>query len=431
MKSAKWLALLLAVLTVLALCPLTVGATEITVVPDYSVSIGSVEVTSANCESVTGAGITFGEGGYIRFDPNTQTLTLCNASIEGWSERPGYFNPENVYIAGIDLKKGVKKLVLLGENNLTVDADGADVQVYGLSYAGTITGGGSLTISVDGGVFNMNGIESMGSLMVNDVDLTIRVASTDGKALCKNATGMRVPNGLTYTNGQLDITVGDVQNSTTGIDAMEDVALTDVNAEIRVGTGRFSRAPIIIMGHAQNSGINVGLTMTGGSLKAYSDVGIARISYIDLGEDAWYKYAVNADDMTEVYDYTPAATAPLTSEILSGAKYIHIVDADTEIVDPNANPEPDVDSEEKILVDQVTETVSSVVVSGVETIIDAIADGKFTPVVAPVLVPTAESAVASVIEQISEVVNFTAVNQAFTRVQSAMDAIARFFAAFG
>lgn len=421
MRKTKWLVLLLAMLTVCCLCPLTVAAEEIVVVPAYNIWVGSVEVTPDNADSVTGEGITFGEGGYIRYDAETRTLTLCNANIEGYHTYEDDWNPDNIIAVGLDAPyASVKQLVLLGDNSISVNVGGtedAGAIVYGL-IAHTITGGGSLDISVDGSTYNMQGIEST-RLTVRNADLTIRVGCEETDTKCLNGIGMRTPNGMTYEGGKLNITVGDVQNSTTGIDSMMDVTMTDVDAIIRVGTGRFSRDPIFVMAHPMDDFVS-GLTMNGGSLKAYSDKNIARVGYLDLGEDAWYQYAINTDDMTEVYDYTDASEAPMTPELLYSAKYIHIADASLEIVDPNAKPEPAPtpvpEEEDEVIVERMTESVSNAVASGVELVISAIADNAVSEKAAAVLVPVVKDVVGVAVEQLGEVVDLVEVSKTINRV---------------
>ena len=110
----------------------------------YNFSIAGVEVTSANCSDLSNIpGVT----GKVTYDPETKTLTLDNATINGGDE------------AGI-YSSAFINCVVKGDVNVTSDKGDA---LFFYNEA-TISGGGKLTASSNDGA----GIGVMGELTIED-----------------------------------------------------------------------------------------------------------------------------------------------------------------------------------------------------------------------------------------------------------------------
>ena len=110
----------------------------------YNFSIAGVEVTSANCSDLSNIpGVT----GKVTYDPDTKTLTLDNATINGGDE------------AGI-YSSAFINCVVKGDVNVTSDKGDA---LFFYNEA-TISGGGKLTASSNDGA----GIGVMGELTIED-----------------------------------------------------------------------------------------------------------------------------------------------------------------------------------------------------------------------------------------------------------------------
>ena len=110
----------------------------------YNFSIAGVEVTSANCSDLSN---TPGVTGKVTYDPETKTLTLDNATINGGDE------------AGI-YSSAFINCVVKGDVNVTSDKGDA---LFFYNEA-TISGGGKLTASSNDGA----GIGVMGELTIED-----------------------------------------------------------------------------------------------------------------------------------------------------------------------------------------------------------------------------------------------------------------------
>lgn len=108
---------------------------------DYCLDVGGIDVTSANCDNITGPTIS----GKVWFDPATRTLTLQNATIN--VKNDDGIGMESIYwsLVGDDLT-----IVLEGTNIINVIQD--DNYVYhaiSLSQTATITGPGVLLTNYD------------------------------------------------------------------------------------------------------------------------------------------------------------------------------------------------------------------------------------------------------------------------------------------
>ncbi len=99
---------------------------------NYNLLIGGKRVTSENCGDLTAID---GVKGKAKYDPETNTLTLDNATITTTAEKA----------AGVGLWNSIKdlKVVLIGENAITSEKSGGMVNYEKLTF----TGAGKLTIT--------------------------------------------------------------------------------------------------------------------------------------------------------------------------------------------------------------------------------------------------------------------------------------------
>ena len=99
---------------------------------NYNLLIGGKRVTSENCGDLTAID---GVKGKAKYDPETNTLTLDNATITTTAEKA----------AGVGLWNSIKdlKVVLIGENAITSEKSGGMVNYEKLTFTGT----GKLTIT--------------------------------------------------------------------------------------------------------------------------------------------------------------------------------------------------------------------------------------------------------------------------------------------
>ena len=99
---------------------------------NYNLLIGGKRVTSENCGDLTAID---GVKGKAKYDPETNTLTLDNATITTTAEKA----------AGVGLWNSIKdlKVVLIGENAITSEKSGGMVNYEKLTF----TGSGKLTIT--------------------------------------------------------------------------------------------------------------------------------------------------------------------------------------------------------------------------------------------------------------------------------------------
>ncbi len=100
------------------------------VVEIYSLKVADVYVTSKNCNDLS---VINGVSGKVRYDPETYTLYLENATITGFN---GIYNSG---VSGLTIN-------VTGDNNITATKDAA----ISLTYSTTITGDGTLNVESNG-----------------------------------------------------------------------------------------------------------------------------------------------------------------------------------------------------------------------------------------------------------------------------------------
>lgn len=103
-------------------------------VVDYGVNVGTVAVNNTNNEGITGEGISC----WVRYDPDTKTLTLHNATIS--SDKPLKYSV-------IHFSEDDMTLNLVGNNSVSTSGD--MVNAIKFYRNGTITGSGKLTARCD------------------------------------------------------------------------------------------------------------------------------------------------------------------------------------------------------------------------------------------------------------------------------------------
>ena len=149
----KRLRLLLA--TLLAI----VGATTGWAQDNYGISIGGVDVTSANYTNIKASnGFTAVKSGKVTFDPTANTLTLNNATIQS----------DEAY--GIYVQKDALTIFLIGENTISASSKSA----VAVTRAATITGSGSLTLTSesDCGIYISGSNSRTATLTIKDCTIS-------------------------------------------------------------------------------------------------------------------------------------------------------------------------------------------------------------------------------------------------------------------
>ncbi len=101
------------------------------VVETYSLKVADVYVTSKNCNDLS---VINGVSGKVRYDPETYTLYLENATITGYN---GIYNSG---VSGLTIN-------VTGDNNITATKDAAISLTF---YSTTITGDGTLNVESNG-----------------------------------------------------------------------------------------------------------------------------------------------------------------------------------------------------------------------------------------------------------------------------------------
>ncbi len=170
----------------------------------YNIYVGSEEITSENADNITGPNISVGEGGYVRYDHSTKTLTLKNATITGFY---GVFQdyPYSIY----DGISGVLTINLVGTNSINTPIP--NCIGIGASSGLNLRGSGELTINAEG-----NAIKTSPSGVSIDGPSNITIVSNNehgiyaGQAIvikdCENMN-ISAPNGygLLSQNGNISI----------------------------------------------------------------------------------------------------------------------------------------------------------------------------------------------------------------------------------
>lgn len=107
----------------------------------YGVFIGGVEITSDNASDVKGTGII----GKVSYNPNTATLTLSNATIEGTYKQngPGPYGEHNATYFGLYANHDIE-VKLIGSNKITHIIKGGEID---------FTGSGTINVECPGGYY--------------------------------------------------------------------------------------------------------------------------------------------------------------------------------------------------------------------------------------------------------------------------------------
>ncbi|NLT95511.1 MAG: S-layer homology domain-containing protein [Clostridia bacterium] len=172
---------------------------------DYDVWVGGVQVTDENKGGVTGEGIT----GTVSYDPESNTLTLENATITGvpdstWSS--GNIN-------GIYYKTNSLTINLVGDNYINVPSKSffysAGIKGDEDYNALSIQGSGTLAISVEEVNIGGSGIDTFGTVTIgDDAKVTLTVGSTGIYCGKKEHEGTYPPRTITIEdNSQVTITL--------------------------------------------------------------------------------------------------------------------------------------------------------------------------------------------------------------------------------
>ena len=136
---------------------------KVVIVPSYGVQIAGVDVTSLNCKDLS---VIDGVDGKMSYDPETNTLTMEDVTINITGEKVGIWNRD---------VKGLK-INLVGNNTIT-----ANEAVITIRQPSTISGSGTLRLKTpyDCGLYLHT------SLSVEGVKLYVEgkygVAGVDGK----------------------------------------------------------------------------------------------------------------------------------------------------------------------------------------------------------------------------------------------------------
>ena len=141
------------------------GELQAQAVKKYPIWIGHRQITSANRNDVQG------DGGHVRYNPKTNTLTLSNARING-ANITEYVNG-STYYEGILVKqdKGLK-VVLKGKNTITVTGQ-ATARSAGIAVQGKSSGFSKLSIRGSGCLKVQAGAAGVFSVGVACRDLSI------------------------------------------------------------------------------------------------------------------------------------------------------------------------------------------------------------------------------------------------------------------
>lgn len=153
---------------------------------DYCLNVGGIDVTSENCDDITGPNIS----GYVSFNPSTRTLTLSNATIN--AKNDDGIEMESIYwsLVGDDLT-----IVLEGTNIINVIQDDDYVHhAISLLQTATITGPGTLLTNYDIRTYGTD-LEITGDCKVTATAISNDTYYNDGRTLTisGNDTEVRAP----------------------------------------------------------------------------------------------------------------------------------------------------------------------------------------------------------------------------------------------
>ncbi len=211
------LSLLFTVCMVLTMLPMDVFAVD-----NYDVWVGGIQVNSSNNDDV------LGDGGSVKYDPVTKTLTLnnCTYSGEGYTEKGGYKRGAAIYAIG-DIS-----ICLLGINSVT--QIGGDISFsYGIYVEGniTISGTGSLYSSGSDGTYTYGIYSGIYESITSITILSGTVTAFGGGDTISDASY-----GICVDSGSINISGGKV-NATSGAAEMHSQGINIIRGNINISGG--------------------------------------------------------------------------------------------------------------------------------------------------------------------------------------------------
>ena len=295
----KVLSVLIALVMVLALMPMTVFADPPLPSSLYDVWVGGIRVTSDNSDNVTGEGISTAEGGNVKYDVVSNTLTLTDADITG----SYVYDPSTLADAGIYSKNINLKIKLEGSNKIS---GGSYLLIYAEDGSVDISGDGSLelTSSTARGIRSYNTIKISGcelsintgkyGILGNDVTIQnseVDVKTTIDESELTGSDGITGTNSLTISNSKVDVDCAGVtalwgENSLTVSGSEINVTKSEIALRSDNGSTTISNSDLTCKGQING---HSSLTLTGTSVTKPEGGKIEFIS--DL-----YHYYVCTDD---------------------------------------------------------------------------------------------------------------------------------------
>lgn len=172
------LSVILALCMCISLLPTTARAVEAT---SYQLYVGSVEVTSSNAENIT-------DDDKVSYDPETNTLTLKNATIEGGEYGIKYNGGNTLNIVGV------------GNNTVT----GNDYGIWATGAGSSLSISGTVTAAASGanttrGICASNSVTILGD--ATNVTATSGSGGFDNHGICANY--VNIEGGTVSATGEL------------------------------------------------------------------------------------------------------------------------------------------------------------------------------------------------------------------------------------
>lgn len=280
-----------------------------TVRPSYVV-VDGVEIVDSDDDVLD-------DGGSVKYDRVTSTLTLKNAKL---TKRFGFDTNIN---AGIYTSNPQLTLVLDGKNTLTLSGDeGAYINAAILAEDLKITGNGSLTIKTGAANTNTMGLFSDNLEIDDGVTLTVTTDEAKGVDTRGGTYGIYSDN-ITVGAAKVTVTSGKATGSeyaeSYGIYAREDFEIDDA-AELKVTAGN---AVVADSGRAVSCGVYVFGTVTVGNATLNVQGGTADA----LGDNKAYSYGIYAIGGMTVEDGAniSASAKKTTSEDVAESSGIFVV----------------------------------------------------------------------------------------------------------
>ena len=269
-----------AVLTVVILiCALTVCTpAEDT---NYHLWVGGIFVTRENALDVVG-------GGTVKFNYETNTLTLNNFSYEGYGTEWPYDDDKTSAAAIIYEGERDFTLELVGDNTV-IQSGGADFG-YGIFFSSNaaVTGTGKLTVKGSSAAASCYGVYSVKELVIKGGEINASVVGTSrySSGLCgcgvtvtggvintaggdnEWSAGIYSSKGLVVNGGTVTSAGGNATDYSSGIYCLEDVIINGGTVNAAAGKGnRFSDGIYSGGSFTMNGGT---VTATGGTAAEYS-----------------------------------------------------------------------------------------------------------------------------------------------------------------